>query len=112
MTKSIAISVGMVCIALGFVILFVTVDVIASSVVPLLNKMSLAEAQWYCELNETDPRWAYDGGYGDCVAWHTSGLKVLASRSLILLMGLVATAKFLAGGFLILYYVDETEEKA
>ena len=112
MTKSIAISVGMVCIALGFVILFVTVDVIASSVVPFLNKMSLAEAQWYCELNETDPRWAYDGALDDCVAWHTSGLKVLASRSLILLMGLVATAKFLAGGFLILYYVDETEEKA
>ena len=112
MTKPLAISVGMVCIALGFLILFVTVDVIASSVVPLLNKMSLAEAQWYCELKETDPRWAYDGAWNDCVAWHTSGLKVFASRSLILLMGLVATAKFLAGGFLILYYVDETEEKA
>ena len=74
--------------------------------------MSLAEAQWYCELKETDPRWAYDGAWDDCASWHTSGLKVLASRSLLLFMGLVATAKFLAGGFLILYYVDETEEKA
>ena len=102
----------MVCIALGFLILFVTEDVIAYSVVSFLNKMSLAEAQCYCELNETDPRWAYDGAWDDCVDWHISGLKAVASRSLILLMGLVATAKFLAGGFLILHSVDETEEKA
>ena len=50
-------------VACGFCHIRIMLDVLASALVPVLDRLTLAEIEWYCELNGTDPMYAYDGGW-------------------------------------------------
>jgi len=107
--RTLSIVIGMSLVACGFLTFAWMLDVLASALVPVLDRLTLAEIEWYCELNETDEIWAYDGGYEDCISWHTSEFKQLFIKLIGVAVGALATFKFLAGGLLLLYYVDKEQ---
>ena len=109
--KTISVTIGVSLIACGFLTFAWMLDVLASALVPVLDSLTLAEVEWMCELKETEPMWAYDGGWDDCVNWHTSMLKQLFIKVIGIAVGGLATFKFLAGGFVLLYYADRPEKE-
>ena len=111
MMKTMSITIGMSLIAFGFIALAMTLDAVVAELLPVWNRLDVAEAEWYCELIEGKPPFNYDGGWIDCVDWHTSGTKLVLGRSLLLLSGVLITFKFLAGGFCLLYYADRPEKE-
>jgi len=105
--RTLSIVIGMSLVACGFLTFAWMLDVLASALVPVLDRLTLAEIEWKCELQETDPMWAYDGGYEDCISWHTSEFKQLFIKLIGVAVGALATFKFLCGGLLLLYFADK-----
>ena len=78
--KILSTGLGMVLIALGL-FAFAYFAVTFSDTISLpRGDLTLAEANVECELKETNSRWAYDGGFDDCVVFHVGKLTAAEAK--------------------------------
>ena len=99
--------IGMLLITLGLFAFLHLLIIFGEEIVPILGGLTLAEASAECGLMEDDSRWAYDGGFDDCVDYYISDeLLSLELFYNILPIGFSAffAIFFLLGGVLLLFY--------
>ncbi len=72
--KILSTGLGMTFIAIGLLAFAYLAMIVSETISPSKGKWTLAEATVECELKETNSRWAYDGGFDDCVIFHVGKL--------------------------------------
>ena len=109
--KTISVTIGMSLIACGFLTFAWMLDIIASLIAPTLDNFAQAEVERNCDLAGRTSNWDYEGGFSDCIDWYTAGIRLLFIKLIGVVVGALATFKFLAGGFCLLYYADRPEKE-
>ena len=107
--KSASLLLGFLFISIGLFSLLYLVMIFGDTISPTLGVLTEAEARVECELMETNSRWAYDGGFHDCVDHYTADellMKQIAYKFLPLGLSGTFTLLFLFGGALLSYFSD------
>lgn len=107
--KSASLLLGFLFITIGLLCLLYLVMIFGDTISPTLGGLTEAEASVECEFLETNSRWAYDGGFNDCVDHYTADellMRQLDYNSIPLGLSGTFTLLFLLGGALLLYFSD------